>query len=155
MNNQLTTTSITPTSLAIIRADSKRFPRIKAIPSAEVNAGVRDIIQKAFLYKGQNADPAQIEFLAGTLVQELLSEREWGLPELSLTEIDYVVKKHILKDSEFFITIPHIYRALIAYCQNEGHTASLEARKMNTAKIPEELETLARIHAGRMMKRVK
>lgn len=128
MSNELTTQSglvnYNPgqATLLEMRADSTRFPRIKTMPREQVVDGMTRIVSQAFLYRGQAADPTNIKFISTALVQELLDERKFGLSNLSLAEIQVVVKRAVLGGSDMFgISVASLYKILLEFAKGEGH----------------------------------
>ena len=95
MNNEITTTNgqlMTPASnqvsLLEMRMDEKRFPRIGAFPREQAVFEMSKIVSQAFLYKGQAADPKNIQFISCALVDELQSDLDrLGTKYLSFGEI--------------------------------------------------------------------
>ena len=71
MNNELMTATQTP-SLLEIRMDSKKYPRLCRYSKEDADRAMVTIVSKAFLYRGQTADPSVIGFTASALVDELL-----------------------------------------------------------------------------------
>ena len=65
-------------SLLEMRADSDRFPRIKTMPREQAVLGMSKIVSQAFLYRGQAADPTNIQFISSALVNELLEDDKNG-----------------------------------------------------------------------------
>jgi hypothetical protein len=109
-------------TLLEMRADSTRFPRIKTMPREQAVMGMAKIVSQAFLYRGQAADPTNIQFISSALVQELLDDDKYGAGYLSLAEIQVVVKRAVLGGSEMFgISVASLYKVIIAFCKNEGH----------------------------------
>ena len=91
MNNDLTTSSPAmvnynpgQASLLEMRADAKRFPRIGSLPRGQVVFEMSKIVSQAFLYRGQAADPTNIQFISSALYDELLGDQRFGACYLSL-----------------------------------------------------------------------
>ena len=101
MNNEMTTTSsqlMTPASsqasLLDMRADAKRFPRIGTFSREQAVLEMSKIVSQAFLYKGQAADPTNIQFISCSLVDELQADLDkLGTRNISFAEISRIVKR--------------------------------------------------------------
>ena len=129
MSNEMTTTSsalenFNPgrASLLEMRADPSRFPRLKSVPREQAVFEMTKIVNQAFLYRGQAADPTNIEFISSALVQELLDDDKYGAGYLSLAEIQVVVKRAVLGGSEMFgISVASLYKVIMEFAKGEGH----------------------------------
>lgn len=109
-------------SLEDMRRDPSRFPRIKALPREMVIFEMSKIVSQAFLYRGQTADPTNIQFIAAALTHELLSDQQYNAGCLSLAEIQVIVKRAVLGGSEMFgISVASLYKVIIDYAKGEGH----------------------------------
>lgn len=106
-------------SLLEMRADSDRFPRIKSMPREQVVEGITRIVTQAFLYRGQAADPTNIQFISSALVQELLEDSN-GAYNLSLAEIQVIVKRAVLNTDMMGINVSSLYKIIIAFVKGEG-----------------------------------
>ena len=95
MNNNLTTTDNLPmapetsqASLLEIRMDAKRYPRLHTYTREQAVTEMTKVVSQAFLYKGQAADPTNIQFIACSLVDELRADLDkMGTKHLSFAEI--------------------------------------------------------------------
>lgn len=129
MNNEMTSQSSAlvnynpgKATLLEMRADSTRFPRIKTMPREQAVMGMAKIVSQAFLYRGQAADPTNIQFISSALVQELLEDDKNGAGYLSLAEIQVVVKRAVLGGSEMFgISVASLYKVIMEFVKGEGH----------------------------------
>ena len=126
MSNELTTqeTSLVNynpgnASLLEMRADSDRFPRIKTMPREQAVLGMSKIVTQAFLYRGQAADPTNIQFISSALVQEILEDTN-GAFNLSLAEIQVIVKRAVLNTDMMGINVSSLYKVIIAFVKGEG-----------------------------------
>lgn len=126
MNNDLTTqdnslVNYNPgrASLLEMRADSDRFPRIKTMPRERVVDGLTRIVSQAFLYRGQAADPTNIQFISSSLADELLDDNN-GAFNLSLAEIQVIVKRAVLNTDMMGINVSSLYKVIIAFVKGEG-----------------------------------
>jgi hypothetical protein len=106
-------------SLLEMRADSDRFPRIKTIPREQAVLGMSKIVTQAFLYRGQAADPTNIQFISSALVQELLEDSN-GAYNLSLAEIQVIVKRAVLNTDMMGINVSSLYKVIISFVKGEG-----------------------------------
>ena len=106
-------------SLLEMRADSDRFPRIKTMPREQAVLGMSKIVTQAFLYRGQAADPTNIQFISSALVQELLEDTN-GAYNLSLAEIQVIVKRAVLNTEMMGINVSSLYKVIIAFVKGEG-----------------------------------
>ena len=106
-------------SLLEMRADSDRFPRIKTMPREQAVLGMSKIVTQAFLYRGQAADPTNIQFISSALVQELLEDTN-GAYNLSLAEIQVIVKRAVLNTDMMGINVSSLYKVIIAFVKGEG-----------------------------------
>jgi hypothetical protein len=106
-------------SLLEMRADSDRFPRIKTMPREQAVLGMSKIVSQAFLYRGLAADPTNIQFISSALVQELLEDTN-GAYNLSLAEIQVIVKRAVLNTDMMGINVSSLYKVIIAFVKGEG-----------------------------------
>lgn len=106
-------------SLLEMRADSDRFPRIKTMPREQAVLGMSKIVTQAFLYRGQAADPTNIQFISSALVQELMEDTN-GAYNLSLAEIQVIVKRAVLNTDMMGINVSSLYKVIIAFVKGEG-----------------------------------
>ena len=122
MSNEIENYNPGQASLLEMRADATRFPRLKTLPREQAVMGMAKIVSQAFLYRGQAADPTNIQFIASALVQELLEDDKFGSGNLSLAEIQLVVKRAVLGGSELFgISVASLYKVIIEFVKGEGH----------------------------------
>ena len=143
MSNEKTTTSSAlenfntgRASLLEMRADPSRFPRLKSVPREQAVFEMTKIVNQAFLYRGQAADPTNIQFISSALVQELLDDDKYGAGYLSLAEIQLVVKRAVLGGSEMFgISVASLYKVIMEFVKGEGH---LNQQKILDARRKEE-----------------
>ena len=139
-NNEIENYNPGQASLLEMRADFNRFPRIKTMPREQVVMGMAKIVSQAFLYRGQAADPTNIQFISSALVQELLEDDKFGSGYLSLAEIQVVVKRAVLESDMFGISVASLYKVIIAFCKNEGH---LNQTMVNMSRRKEALQPTA------------
>ena len=168
MSNEMTTTSSSlenfnpgRASLLEMRADPSRFPRLKSVPREQAVFEMTKIVNQAFLYRGQAADPTNIQFISSALVQELLDDDKYGAGYLSLAEIQVVVKRAVLGGSEMFgISVASLYKVIIEFVKGEGHRNQqqvLEQRQKETERILKEsaLAPMLQAYAGELLNHSK
>lgn len=119
MSNDIVNYNPQGATLLEMRADSDRFPRIKTMPREQAVSGMTRIVSQAFLYRGQAADPANVQFIATALVEELLADDN-GAYNLSLAEIQVVVKRAVLTTDMIGINVSSLYKVIIAFVKGEG-----------------------------------
>ena len=158
MSNDLTTQVQQP-SLLDIRMDSKRYPRICRIPKDEATKAMVKIVSQAFLYRGQTADPNIIGFTASALVDELLQEEKYRAKFLSMEEIAIVIRKAVL-ETDIYISVSSLYKAVIEYCKGEGTRLQNEASKIRRQKEEDTLRQsviapMLQAYTGELIKNTK
>lgn len=129
MNNELITTdnalavqNNAQVTLLDIRKDPKRFPRIGTYQREQAVFEMSKIVSQAFLYKGQSADPTNIQFISCSLVDELQADLDnMGTKHISFGEISRVVKRAVLQDDMYGISVASLYKVIIEYIKGEGH----------------------------------
>ena len=141
MSNELTTqetgvVNYNPgrASLLEMRADADRFPRIKTLPREQVVDGLTRIVSQAFLYRGQTADKTNIQFVSSALADELL-ESEDGTRNLSLAEIQVIVKRAVL-NTDMFLSVSTLYKVIIAFVKGEGRENQNKVDALRRVKKP-------------------
>ena len=137
MSNELTITGKQP-SLLEIRMDSKTYPRLCRYSKEDADKAMVTIVSKAFLYRGQTADPSVIGFTASALVDELLQEDKYGAKYLSFEEISRIIRKAVL-ESDIFISVSSLYKVIIDFCKGEGTRIQQEAAALKRRQDDESL----------------
>ena len=168
MNNEITTTNdqlMTPASnqvsLLEMRMDEKRFPRIGAFPREQAVFEMSKIVSQAFLYKGQAADQRNIQFIACALVDELQADLDkLGTRNISFGEISRVVKRAVLQDDMYGISVASLYKVIIDYIKGEGHRLQQEVlqkrRKIEKMEIKNSIVApMLQAYAGQLLKNSK
>ena len=168
MNNEITTTNgqlMTPASnqvsLLEMRMDEKRFPRIGAFPREQAVFEMSKIVSQAFLYKGQAADPKNIQFISCALVDELQSDLDkLGTRHISFAEISRVVKRAVLQDDMYGISVASLYKVIIEYIKGEGHRLQQEVSERKRKSEQEQVKNsviapMLQAYAGEMIKHSK
>jgi len=137
MSNEIANYNPGQASLMEMRADATRFPRLNVITREQAISGLTRIVSQAFLYRGQAADPVNVQFIANSLLNELLDDEKYGASCLSLAEIQVVVKRAVLESDMFGISVASLYKSIMAYVKGEGHIIQQkiwEARKKEEDK---------------------
>ena len=168
MNNEITTTNgqlMTPAanqvSLLEMRMDEKRFPRIGAFPREQAVLEMSKIVSQAFLYKGQAADPTNIQFISCSLVDELQADLDkLGTRNISFAEISRIVKRAVLQDDMYGISVASLYKVIIEYVKGEGHKLQQEVlerkRKSDQDQIKNSvIAPMLQAYAGELLKHSK
>ena len=160
-NGQLMTTASNQVSLLEMRMDEKRFPRIGAFPREQAVFEMSKIVSQAFLYKGQAADPKNIQFISCALVDELQSDLDkLGTRHISFAEISRVVKRAVLQDDMYGISVASLYKVIIEYIKGEGHRLQQEVSERKRKSEQEQIKNsviapMLQAYAGEMIKHSK
>lgn len=168
MNNEITTTNgqlMTPASnqvsLLEMRMDEKRFPRIGKYSREQAVFEMSKIVSQAFLYKGQAADAKNIQFISCTIVDELQSDLDrLGTRNISFGEISRVVKRAVLQDDMYGISVASLYKVIIDYIKGEGHRLQQEVlrkrRNIEKREIKNSIVApMLQAYAGQLLKNSK
>ena len=161
MSNELANYNPGQASLLEMRADATRFPRIKTMSREQAVSGLIRIVSQAFLYRGQAADPVNVQFISNALLNELLDDDKYGAGYLSLAEIQVIVKRAVLGGSEMFgISVASLYKVIMEFVKGEGHRNQqqvLEQRKKETERILKEsaLAPMLKAYTGEFIRNNK
>lgn len=168
MNNEITTTNgqlMSPASnqvsLLEMRMDAKRFPRIGTFSREQAVLEMSKIVSQAFLYKGQAADPTNIQFISCSLVDELQADLDkLGTRNISFAEISRIVKRAVLQDDMYGISVASLYKVIIDYVKGEGHKLQREVlerkRKTDQEQIKNSIVApMLQAYAGELLKHSK
>ena len=161
MSNEIANYNPGQASLLEMRADATRFPRIKTMSREQAVSGLIRIVSQAFLYRGQAADPVNVQFISNALLNELLEDDKYGAGYLSLAEIQVIVKRAVLGGSEMFgISVASLYKVIMEFVKGEGHRNQqqvLEQRKKETERILKEsaLAPMLKAYAGEFIRNNK
>ena len=161
MSNEIANYNPGQASLLEMRADATRFPRINTMSREQAVSGLIRIVSQAFLYRGQAADPVNVQFISNALLNELLDDDKYGAGYLSLAEIQVIVKRAVLGGSEMFgISIASLYKVIMEFVKGEGHRNQqqvLEQRKKETERILKEsaLAPMLKAYAGEFIRNNK
>lgn len=161
MSNEIANYNPGQASLLEMRADATRFPRIKTMSREQAVSGLIRIVSQAFLYRGQAADPVNVQFISNALINELLEDDKYGAGYLSLAEIQVIVKRAVLGGSEMFgISVASLYKVIMEFVKGEGHRNQqqvLEQRKKETERILKEsaLAPMLKAYTGEFIRNNK
>lgn len=160
-SSQLMTPASSQASLLDMRADAKRFPRIGAFPREQAVFEMSKIVSQAYLYKGQAADPKNIQFISCALVDELQSDLDrLGTKHISFGEISRVVKRAVLQDDMYGISVASLYKVIIEYIKGEGHRLQQEVSERKRKSEQEQIKNsviapMLQAYAGQLLKNSK
>ena len=160
-NGQLMTSASNQVSLLEMRMDEKRFPRIGAFPREQAVFEMSKIVSQAFLYRGQAADPKNIQFISCALVDELQSDLDkLGTRHISFAEISRVVKRAVLQDDMYGISVASLYKVIIEYIKGEGHRLQQEVSERKRKSEQEQIKnsviaSMLQAYAGELLKHSK
>ena len=160
-NGQLMTSASNQVSLLEMRMDEKRFPRIGAFPREQAVFEMSKIVSQAFLYRGQAADPKNIQFISCALVDELQSDLDkLGTRHISFAEISRVVKRAVLQDDMYGISVASLYKVIIEYIKGEGHRLQQEVSERKRKSEQEHIKNsviapMLQAYAGELLKHSK
>ena len=161
MSNEIANYNPGQASLLEMRADATRFPRINTMSREQAVSGLIRIVSQAFLYRGQAADPVNVQFISNALLNELLDDDKYGAGYLSLAEIQVIVKRAVLGGSEMFgISVASLYKVIMEFVTGEGprnQQQVLEQRKKETERILKEsaLAPMLKAYTGEFIRNNK
>ena len=141
--------------------DEKRFPRIGAFTREQAVFEMSKIVSQAFLYKGQAADPNNIQFISCSLVDELQADLDnLGTKHISFGEISRVVKRAVLQDEMYGISVASLYKVIIEYVKGEGHKLQQEVLERKRKSEQEQIKNsviapMLQAYAGQLLKHSK
>lgn len=140
MNNELTTID-NKVTLLDIRMDAKRFPRLGSYPREVAVAEMAKIVTQAFLYRGQSADPTNIQFISCSLVDELQANLDkLGTNQITFAEISRIVKRAVLQEEMYGISVASLYKVIIEYIKGEGHRLHKQAVEIKRQEEEKQLK---------------
>ena len=148
-------------SLLEMRMDAVRFPRLGTYPREQAVFEMSRIVSQAFLYKGQAADPTNIKFISCSLVDELQADLDHlGTNNISFGEIARVVKRAVLQDELYGISVASLFKVIIEYIKGEGHRLHQQAvelrRQEEQRKIKDSIiAPMLQNYVGEMVKHSK
>ena len=160
-NNQLITPASNQVSLLDIRKDAKRFPRLHTYSREQAVTEMSKIVSQAFLYKGQAADPTNIQFISCSLVDELQADLDrLGTRFLSFAEISRIVKRTVLQDEMYGISVASLYKVIVEYVKGEGLKLQQQVKEEKN-KVQQEyiknsvVAPMLQAYAGQLLKNSK
>ena len=160
-NNQLMTPASNQVSLLDIRKDAKRFPRLHTYPREQAVTEMSKIVSQAFLYKGQAADPNNIQFISCSLVDELQADLDrLGTRFLSFAEISRIVKRAVLQDEMYGISVASLYKVIVEYVKGEGLKLQQQVKEERHKADQEQIRNsivapMLQAYAGQLLKNSK
>lgn len=160
-SSQLMTPASSQASLLDMRADAKRFPRIGTFSREQAVLEMSKIVSQAFLYKGQAADPTNIQFISCSLVDELQADLDkLGTRNISFAEISRIVKRSVLQDEMYGISVASLYKVIIEYIKGEGHRLHQQVVEMRRKREEREIKDsiiapMLQAYAGQLVKNSK
>ena len=161
MSNEIANYNPGQASLLEMRADATRFPRINTMSREQAVSGLIRIVSQAFIYRGQAADPVNVQFISNALLNELMEDDKYGAGYLSLAEIQVVVKRAVLGGSEMFgISVASLYKVIMEFVKGEGHRNQqqvLEHRRKEAERILKEsaLAPMLKAYTGEFIRNNK
>jgi len=160
MNNEIVNYNPTRATLLQMRCDPVTFPRLNTIPKETAIEQMSLIVQQAFLYRGQEMNPDNIHFIAAAVIEEILTERQFGSDNLSMAEIQVIVKKAVLSGEMYGVSVATIYKAVTDYAKGEGHLHQVEADNQAREQRKEELKKsiiapMLQAYAGEFIRNTK
>lgn len=120
-NNPMLPVNATPVEM---RRDADRFPRICRMAREDAVVQMLHVVEAAALYRGQRLDADELGFTAAALVDEILSDKRWGLPWISFAEIRTAVRTAVLEKDMYGVNVSSIFRALVDYARGDGNAAA-------------------------------
>ena len=160
-NNQLMTPASNQVSLLDIRKDAKRFPRLHSYSREQAVAEMSKIVSQAFLKKEQAADPTNIQFISCSLVDELQADLDrLGTRFLSFAEISRIVKRAVLQDEMYGISVASLYKVIAEYVKGEGRRLQQQVKEENYKSEQEQIRNsivapMLQAYAGQLLKNSK
>lgn len=160
-NNQLMTPASNQVSLLDIRKDAKRFPRLHTYSREQAVTEMSKIVSQAFLYKGQAADPTNIQFISCSLVDELQADLDrLGTRFLSFAEISRIVKRAVLQDEMYGISVASLYKVIVDYVKGEGRRLQQQVKEERHKAEQEQIRNsivapMLQAYAGQLLKNSK
>lgn len=148
-------------TLLDMRLYPERFPRLRNYKRDDAIFEMSKIVSQAFIYKGQKADDANINFIAAALVDELMEDDAHGALNISFAEISRVVKRAVLGGEEMYgISVASLYKVILDYVTGEGTRLQNEAAEIvmrqNLAKMKESpTNPMIQAYAGALVKNIK
>ena len=97
-----------------------------------------------------------IRFIASSLVGEILEDSKFGASDLSLAEIQVVIKRAVLSSDMYGISVASLYRTIMDYVKGEGHNNQKRVDAMKgTPSVASPVNTMLQASAGQFIKNHK
>lgn len=155
-NGQLVTPAPQQATLLEMRSNPKRFPRLNTYTREQAVVEMAKIVSQAFLYKGQSADATNIQFISCSLVDELQADHQKvGSKYISFAEISRIVRRAVLTQDMFGISVASLYRVIIDYIKGEGHELDKKADKTPVTDIDTMDHPALMAYTGALLKNSK
>ncbi len=122
--------------LVEVRRDKTKYPRVSETQFPVAVDKMQRLVFAAFLYRGQEASPTTMRFIADALVREINADIHFGLRHISWYEVGMVIRRAGLGGARemYGVSVATLYAALVDYAKNEGHTASSDALRASFDK---------------------
>ena len=156
MSNKVATVK-TPANASLLdmRRDAKHFPRVGAVSRDVAIVQMSKIVSEAFMLKGQTADASNIGYISTNIVDELQADLDRkGTRNISFAEISRIIRRAILNDEMFGISVATLYKVIMGYINGEGHDLQ---EQVNTQGgfIPAEVTPMIEAYTGQLLKNAK
>lgn len=156
MSNDLTILSNTFANVTLLemRQDSQRFPRVGNVPREVAVQEMTKIVTQAFLYKGMNADVQSIQFISVSLVDELRNDLDhMGTKNISFAEVSRIIKRAILQDEIYGISVATLYKVIMDYIKGEGHILQQKVKDSKKDQMDKSMDAMVSVYAAQMIKK--
>lgn len=113
-----------------VRLHPERYPRIGKTDPAVARKVMREIVIRAYLIRGQQADDDAIDFIADNLLAELTDpNNRYGMQYLAWCEVARAIRSGLLGEGKemYGISVASLYQSILEYVKGEGHRASQKA----------------------------
>lgn len=136
-----------------MRLDPERFPRLKHYKREDAVVQMSRIVSQAFMYKGQMADDNNVRYISNALVDELLAA-SFGAENITFGEISVVVKRAVLGEEMYGISVSSLFKVIMDYCKGEGTRLQAEAKEIHQRRrlAASGLNPLIQAAAGQFIK---
>lgn len=137
-----------------------KHPRLKSYSKDNAVNLITEIIIKAYFYKGFKFDQYNVIALSETLYDEMMMDsHHMGMPQISMFEIGYAIKKAVMDNEDFFFSVSYLYNVIKKYCLKEGHEALEEAKKIikreQQKQLPSPAQTMIENYSSKMITKSK
>lgn len=120
-----------------VRMDNTTFPPLYRIPEETARLALLQIVHAAYQYRGQQADELVEGFLAASLYDELMADREGvGTKYLKMPEIARTLRAACLgiKGELYGINVASLYKNLYEFCVGEGRMLQSEWERLERTR---------------------